>query len=392
MVNRSLMKLLPVAIGEFLPKNTLTSCGITRISVNSIRFCSAVGIERITKDDIVDTERAEWEHHPPPAAESFQEEMKLRSELKGKLEKIKVHHKGHNRNITVEVNRNYSTPLDVARHVGLNYVQLSACALIGQGKYMDMNQPITEVENEIEMEFVWFKNSKHDPTAANKTLWNTTCLLTGSILSDVFRDYIEVYPWLPSVDLNCESGAFGYEFELVGQKNGQDIKWNADNDEIILLNRKLRSLIYSKPFIYGIDVTRAGAEKIFGKGSYKIEMVDQILTKFRESKQSVNKIRLYCCGDLVEIHPGPLLPSVGLLGQVEITAVYPLDCEGVNGGFVHRLEGVALPSVLPAHHWPWSVITQAAKEDARLERNGEPTLIEDFAQWYYDQYIWKTGL
>ena len=72
----------------------------------------------------------------------FYEEVEFRSQLTKKLEKIEVRHKGHDKNLSVRVNRNYSTPLDVARHLGQNYVRLSAAAMLSNGRLLDMNQPI----------------------------------------------------------------------------------------------------------------------------------------------------------------------------------------------------------------------------------------------------------
>ena len=113
-----------------------------------IRSCSNYSsnvIEREPSDPITEivadsSEQIHISHSTP--VKRFLDEVKLRAELSGKLEKVRVKHVGHNKNMEVEVNRNYSTPLDVARHLGRNYVTLSAVALLNASKVVDMNQAI----------------------------------------------------------------------------------------------------------------------------------------------------------------------------------------------------------------------------------------------------------
>ena len=108
------------------------------------RNCSqALVADDVSKADLdqVTAKSCSTEDEATPATR-FLEEVKTRTQLKGKLEKIKVKHIGHDKNMTIEVNRNYSTPLDVARHLGRNYVTLSACAVVNGKKVMDMNGPI----------------------------------------------------------------------------------------------------------------------------------------------------------------------------------------------------------------------------------------------------------
>ena len=82
-----------------------------------------------------------------------------------------------------------------------------------------------------------------------------------------------------------------------------------------------------------------------------------------------------------------LLLYVGLL----------LEGVGENGGTIHRIEGVALPTVLPAHHSAWSVIVEAAKQDSQLreqdstDENHRAVSTEQFVKWYIDQQKFRNN-
>ena len=67
-------------------------------------------------------------------------------------------------------------------------------------------------------------------------------------------------------DLTATEGAFGFEFELVKTDSDEDdrLNWTASQSELSFVNRKLRSFIYSKPDIYGLDYGLKSAEKVLG--------------------------------------------------------------------------------------------------------------------------------
>lgn len=308
------------------------------------------------------------ETSPKTPADRFIMELKTRSQLKRRLEKVKVQHTGHDKGWVVEVNKGHSTPLDVARHLGRNYVALSACALLDGERVLDMNEPIQSKYGEATMQFMWFKNhADQDPALANKTLWNTCSLLAGAILPDLFNQETKVVPYMPTVELQYTDGAFGYEFELLkkdcsNSEHYVSYDWSANERELAFINRKLNQFVYSRPSLYGMDVSLKTAENIFGRDCVKCRLAS--ITVAHKLKSEA-RVRLYLCGeDSVEIHPGPILPNVNLIGQIEVTSVYPIGLEGVNGGSMHRIEGVALPTLLKAHHWPWSVLIKGAKEEA----------------------------
>ena len=70
---------------------------------------------------------------------------------------------------------------------------------------------------------------------------------------------------------------------------------------------------------------------------------------------------------------------------------------GQNGGTIHRIEGVALPKVLPAHHSAWSVIVEAAKEESKQrendfnDENHHAASTEQFVNWYIDQHNFRNN-
>ena len=123
-------------------------------------------------------------------------------------------------------------------------------------------------EKDSTIEFIWFKNQfDRNPALANKTLWNTCSVLSGSLLPEIFQDDLLVLPYMSTNALTFTEGAFGYDFELMKiaeEENDNEVKWTANMSELNFINRKMKQLIYSKPTIYGMDVSLKTAETILG--------------------------------------------------------------------------------------------------------------------------------
>ena len=131
---------------------------------------------------------------------------------------------------------------------------------------MDGLSCFSETEKAMEMELMWFKNHKgQDPTIANRTLWNTMPLVSASLLDTMFKDTVVMTHRIAAVNLNVESGVFGYEFELASTDGtDQAYNWRASEEELVLINRKLQRFLNSQPQIYGLDVNLTTCERIFG--------------------------------------------------------------------------------------------------------------------------------
>ena len=139
------------SISYFLPKEYLLGTHIKNIAlcqaVKSQSFSTDTKHEKpfnASEEQPYSSKKASDNRRSPMESvfQRFYEEVEFRSQLRTKLSKIDVEHRGHDKNLTVRVNRNFSTPLDVARHLGQNYVRLSAAAKLASGRLLDMNQPI----------------------------------------------------------------------------------------------------------------------------------------------------------------------------------------------------------------------------------------------------------
>lgn len=66
-------------------------------------------------------------------------------------------------------------------------VRRSALALIDGRKLWDMHRPL---ENDCELELLSFQDE--NPSHANRALWRTCSLMLGSVITNAFKDHINV--------------------------------------------------------------------------------------------------------------------------------------------------------------------------------------------------------
>ncbi|XKL64427.1 hypothetical protein PGB90_004513 [Kerria lacca] len=273
----------------------------------------------------------------------FNAEKLRQKENIGRIEKIRVKYVGHPKNLDLIMNKYISTPFNCAQHMYEMLVRRSALALINGEKYWDMHRPL---DADCELQLLHFQDEY--PAQVNKAYWRTCSFMLGSVLSNAFKENIEII--LHSFPKpNVRSGSFVYDVVIPSLPN-----WKPSIDELRILSAEMIKLSSQNLIVERLSVNEELACKIFESNKYKLEQIPAM------SDQSLDKnIVLYRIGKHIDVSRGPMVGNVSFLGRCTITAVHKLEHNSEN---FYRFQGVSLPKGILLNHFAYSVLEKRAEK------------------------------
>ncbi|XP_055331669.1 39S ribosomal protein L39, mitochondrial-like [Paramacrobiotus metropolitanus] len=283
----------------------------------------------------------------------FTQEKIRQIESVTRVEKIEVLHRGQPEDVTLIMNKNFSTPLHCAQHISEVLVKRSALAMV-DGKPWDMNRPL---ERDCVLELQHF--IQEDPNEANLAFWRTGSLILSYVVDRAFRDdyLVQVHSW-PYQDI--QSGSFICDVDL-------DMpEWNPKEDELRALTIIISQLRSRKLPIERLEISADLAMKMFEHNKFKKLQIPVIA----EKSPTKDRVVVYRVDDHVEISSGPMIANTGMIGRHQITAVYPIDCHGI--GRLYRFQGLAIPEQQPLNYFAWNILVSRARQF-----NGSPVPINE---------------
>lgn len=103
-----------------------------------------------------------------------------------------------------------------------------------------------------------------------------------------------------------------------------------------------------------LDVNIDLAKEIFKDNPHKSNQISNKL-----NNDSDNKITLYRLCDHIDMSVGPMIANTSQIGRVSVTCVHKLDSSIEN---LYRFQGVAIPTDLPIHFFPYRVLVDRASK------------------------------
>ncbi|XP_041114843.1 39S ribosomal protein L39, mitochondrial [Polyodon spathula] len=274
----------------------------------------------------------------------FMREKARQQSLTPRIEKIEVKLVGKKHPGTLFVmNKGLSTPYSCARHLSEWHSKNAILALVNE-EVWDMHCLLTQ---SCEIQFLTFKDE--DPEEVNKAYWRSCAMLMGQVLESAFKDEFSV-ELLQSPEVPVLSGAFCYDVVLDSQLDS----WNPSKENLRALTRAVHSLLHQDLPFEPLDVQPKVALEMFQHSKCKQAQVEE---KAAHSPQGT--VRVYRCGDFVDLSDGPHIPRTGFCSQFEITAAHSLGPG--PWGQVRRFQGLSLPRQLQAFHTIWERIRKRAE-------------------------------
>jgi len=159
----------------------------------------------------------------------FSQEKQRQIDLIKRVEKIKVNYCGIPEDGTLYMNKDLSTPFNVAQHMSEALVERSALAIV-DGKPWDMHRPL---EGDCEVQLKSFHDL--DPFHVNKAFWRSCSFLLGYACESVFGENIPItlHSFPPP---NVNSGSFVYDIDL-GSKD-----WSPSKEELMVISARMHRI------------------------------------------------------------------------------------------------------------------------------------------------------
>ncbi|XP_014242909.1 39S ribosomal protein L39, mitochondrial [Cimex lectularius] len=275
----------------------------------------------------------------------------------GRIEKVEISYDGLPEKATLYMNRNISTPHDVALHISQFVAGRSALAIVDNQTPWDMHRPF---EESCHLNFLGFNDS--DPYLVNKAFWKSCSFLLGAVINTAFSDHIKVtLHSFPSPQIT--SGSFLYDASLSLDD------WNPTKNELRVLSAEMAKLVNQSLPFERLQVSEEMAKEIFSDNKFKLQQIPNIANK------SDGHITLYRVGTHIDISKGPLVGNSSFIGRCTIAAVHKIESED---GVLFRFQGVALPKGLLLNQFAYKIIEERA---AKLNKSTftEPSLEEQLA-------------
>ncbi|KAI5732847.1 hypothetical protein M8J76_004797 [Diaphorina citri] len=273
----------------------------------------------------------------------FNKEFKRQQNAVGRIEKINVTYKGLPEDAELIMNKNLSTPYNCAQHMSEMLCDRSVLALIDGVKLWDMHRPL---ESDCELQLLHFYDS--DPYHSNRTFWRSCSIMLGSVLSNAFKDNVEVQLHsFPSP--NVKSGSFVYDVQLSGVDN-----WKPTSAELRVLSAEMVKLAYEAVPFERLSISQDLAEALFEHNKYKLEQIPSIVQQSIDGKVIVYRIK-----DHIDISRGPMMSNTNHLGRCTIAAAQQVE---TDAGLFYRFQGVALPKSIKLNHFAYGILEERAKK------------------------------
>ncbi|KAL1514083.1 hypothetical protein ABEB36_003403 [Hypothenemus hampei] len=292
-------------------------------------------------------------------SEIFISEQKRQRESLGRIEKIDIQYEGPPENCNFVMNKNISTPYDCAKHLGEKFKNGSVVALLNKNHLWHMHKPLPD---SCILELLHYQIP--NPHVVNKVFWRTCSFLLGAVVSDAFKENVEVHLHsFPSPSV--KSGSFVYDVQLNLDN------WDPTKTELKVLSLEFIKFCQKEQTIEYLDVDKNIALEIFKNNPHKTKQIPDI------AAHNGDKITLFKVGPHIDISRGPMLPNTNHLGRVTVTNVIKLNTD-IEGSPVYRFQGVALPKVINLNHFAYGLIEERGKIlNAGRIPNDHGTLNED---------------
>ncbi|XP_071958282.1 large ribosomal subunit protein mL39-like [Antedon mediterranea] len=272
----------------------------------------------------------------------YNEEANRQLQKVKRIEKIKVQHVGPNDRCTFVMNKKLSTPYHCAMHLNATYLSATGLALVN-GEPWHMHRPLLE---DCDVKFLTFKDD--DVEEINKAFWKGCGHLMGAILHTAFKDTIDIKA-VHKPDLSVSTGCFAYDVSL-------PFHWRPTYDELLMLNRQAYRLIESRVPFERLEVPSEFAITLFEGNEYKTSEVE---------KKNTDNLTLYRLGKFIDLCDGPMVPNTQAMAihRFSFTKTHLLnEDQDPEKDYIHRFQGIALPSAFETHYSTWTTIEDRARK------------------------------
>ncbi|XP_067897360.1 39S ribosomal protein L39, mitochondrial [Heterodontus francisci] len=278
-------------------------------------------------------------------SELFDQEKARQRVLVPRIEKIEVKHVGMPDPGTVFImNKGLSTPYNCAMHMSEWFVRRSILALV-DGEIWDMYKPLNK---SCDIQFLTFKDE--NPEEVNKAYWRSCAMMMGYVLETAFKDEYNV-ELIRAPEVPVISGAFCYDVVLDGRLDD----WTPSVENLHSLTKEAHRLIHKDLPFESLEVAPKVAVEMFQENKCKLAAIEE------QAALHPNKlVKLYRCGDFVDVSDGPHISRTSVCSQYEITAAHNLNT--TQSGLVRRFQGISLPLHLKTLFSVWDRLRQRSQK------------------------------
>jgi large subunit ribosomal protein L39 len=223
------------------------------------------------------------------------------------------------------MNKNISTPYNVAQHFNETLMNNAVLALINGNINWDVHRPLQE---SCTLQLLNFRI--HDPFYVNMAFWKSCSFILGAVLNRVFKDnaglLLHSFPY-PHV----RSGSFVHDFSL------KDGNFKPTEQELKTIAIEMMKFATENHRFERLDVPHNIALEIFKDNPFKREQLPSI------SNKNNGIVSLYRIGEHIDISKGPMIASSNFIQRIRITAVHKVSKEEDLCN-LYRIQGIALPT------------------------------------------------
>ncbi|XP_067849465.1 39S ribosomal protein L39, mitochondrial [Heptranchias perlo] len=276
----------------------------------------------------------------------FDKEKERQRDLVPRIEKIEVKVVGKSNPGTVFImNKGLSTPYNCAMHISEWCLKRSILALV-DGEIWDMYKPLNK---SCDIQFLTFKDE--NPEEVNKAYWRSCAMMMGYVLESAFKDEYNIQ-LLRAPEVPVISGAFCYDVVLDGRLDD----WTPSVENLHSLTKEAHRLIHKDLPFESLEVAPKVAMEMFQENKHKLAAIEE------QASLHPNKlVKLYRCGDFVDVNDGPHISRTSICSQYEITAAHNLNTT-TQSGLVRRFQGISLPLHLKTLFSVWGRLRQRSQK------------------------------
>ncbi|XP_069745110.1 large ribosomal subunit protein mL39 isoform X1 [Narcine bancroftii] len=316
------------------------SC-VPRLSVRCSRFLSMSAASRLSNAELLQKR-----------SKLFDQEKARQQALVPRIEKIEVRHVGvPEPGAVLIMNKGLSTPYNCAMHISNWCVRRSILALV-DGEIWDMYKPL---EKSCDIQFLTFTDE--NPEDVNQAYWRSCAMMMGYVLETAFKDEYTV-ELIQAPEVPVIGGAFCYDVILDGRLDD----WTPSVENFQSLTREAHQLIHKDLAFESLEVSPRVAAEIFEENKHKLTAIEE-----QTSCHPRKLVKLYRCGDFVDVSPGPHIPRTAVCSQYEITAAHLLGTS--QPGLRRRFQGISLPLHLKTLFSVWGRLRQRSQKLVMADRN-----------------------
>ncbi|XP_051870673.1 39S ribosomal protein L39, mitochondrial [Pristis pectinata] len=282
----------------------------------------------------------------------FDQEKARQQALVPRIEKIEVKHVGRPEPGAVFImNKGLSTPYNCAMHISNWCVRRSILALV-DGEVWDMYKPL---DKSCDIQFLTFTDE--NPEVVNQAYWRSCAMMMGYVLETAFKDEYAV-ELIRAPEVAVIAGAFCYDVILDSRLDD----WKPSEENLRSLTQEAHRLIHNDLPFESLEVSPNVAAEIFKENKHKLVAIEE-----QASLHPKKLVKLYRCGDFVDVSDGPHISRTGVCSQYEITAAHNLSTS--RPGLERRFQGISLPLQLKTLFSVWGRLRQRSQKLVTEDRN-----------------------